>query len=369
MGLLQSARRPALLLGVAAGGAAATAAIRRLLGKTALPVACTFEGNGVVPRNLLDHFVGHVGYTHNQPADRLLREADVVACLGYDLIEYDPTEWLGPETTVIHLDEVPATIDRAYQPAVELVGDLGRTIDALAERFGAIAADETELVREAKQQLADEQSRGASLGGCPVHPLRILHDLGQVLGDDVTVTCDVGAHQIWTARYFFRFAPRRLFFSMGHQTMGVGMPWAVGAALARPGEPVVSISGDGSFLMTCMELETAVRLKLPTVHLVWRDGSYNLVGLLALREYGREVGTHFGPTDFVALAGSFGAAGFRVSDTDDFRPTLEPLRSRSTTARTCPWCSRCGCGRSIECEPSHARGLPVAGGHTMRLSR
>jgi acetolactate synthase I/II/III large subunit len=331
-GLLRSASRPALLLGVAAGGAAATAAIRRLLGKTALPVACTFEGNGVVPRDLLDHFVGRVGYAHNQPADRLLREADVVACVGYDLIEYDPTEWLGPETAVIHLDEIPATIDRAYRPAVELVGDLGRTIDALAERLGQFAADEAELIREARQQIRDEQARGASLGGSPVHPLRILHDLGQVIGDDVTVACDVGAHQIWTARYFFRFAPRRLLFSMGHQTMGVGLPWAIGAALARPGEPAVSISGDGSFLMTCMELETAVRLKLPTVHLVWRDGSYNLVGLLALRDYGREVGTHFGPTDFVALAGSFGAAGFRVSDADEFRPTLERALTLKTPA-------------------------------------
>jgi acetolactate synthase-1/2/3 large subunit len=321
--LLRSARRPALLLGVGAGEAAATAAIRRLIRGAALPVACTFEGNGVVPRDLLDRFAGRVGYAHNQPADRLLREADVVACVGYDLIEYDPTEWLGPATAVIHVDEIPATIDRAYRPAVELVGDLGRTIDALAERLGPVAADEADLIREARRQIEDEQSRGAGLGGSPVHPLRILHDLWQVVGDDVTVACDVGAHQIWTARYFFRFAPRRLFFSMGHQTMGVGLPWAIGAALARPGESAVSISGDGSFLMTCMELETAVRLKLPTVHLVWRDGSYNLVGLLALREYGREVGTHFGPTDFVKLAESFGAAGFRVGDSDEFRPTLE----------------------------------------------
>ena len=113
-------------------------------------MACTFEGNGVVPRDLLDRFVGRVGYAHNQPADRLLQQADVVACIGYDLIEYDPTEWLGPATTVIHLDEIPATIDRAYRPAVELVGDLGRTIDALAERLGQVAADETELIREAR---------------------------------------------------------------------------------------------------------------------------------------------------------------------------------------------------------------------------
>jgi acetolactate synthase-1/2/3 large subunit len=321
--LLRSARRPVLLLGVGAGEARATAAIRRLLRKAELPVACTFEGNGVVPRDLLDRFVGRVGYAHNQPGDRLLQEADVVACIGYDLIEYDPTEWLGPATNVLHVDETPATIDRAYHPSLELIGDLGRTIDALSERLGPVAALDTELIREAKRQLAEEQSRGAALGGSPVHPLRILHDLGQVIDDHVTVACDVGAHQIWTARYFFRFVPRRLLFSMGHQTMGVGLPWAIGAALARPGESAVSISGDGSFLMTCMELETAVRLNLPTVHLVWRDGSYNLVGLLALREYGREVGTRFGPTDFVALARSFGAAGYRVNDADEFRPTLE----------------------------------------------
>lgn len=321
--LLQSAARPVLLLGVATGESSATAALRRLLRKVPLPVACTFEGNGVVPRDLLDRFVGRVGYAHNQPADRLLQQADVVVCIGYDLIEYDPTEWLNPATTVVHLDEVPATIDRAYRPAVELVGDLARTVDALAERLDQLAADEAELIREARLQVRDEQSRGAGLGGSPVHPLRILHDLGQVVGDDVTVTCDVGAHQIWTARYFFRYAPRRLFFSMGHQTMGVGLPWAIGAALARPGESVVSISGDGSFLMTCMELETAVRLKLATVHLVWRDGSYNLVELLALRDYGRVSGTRFGPTDFVALARSFGAEGFRIHDADEFRPTLE----------------------------------------------
>src|SRR5262249_40019905 len=123
-GLLPSARRPVLLLGVGAGEAEATAAIRRLLRKAALPVACTFEGNGVVPRDLLDRFLGRVGYAHNQPADRLLQEADVVACVGYDLIEYDPTEWLGPATTVIHLDEIPATIDRAYPPAGGLGGAL-----------------------------------------------------------------------------------------------------------------------------------------------------------------------------------------------------------------------------------------------------
>ena len=323
--LLQSARRPVLLLGVAAGQACQRP--RRsggCLPKAPLPVACTFEGNGVVPRELLDCFIGRVGYAHNQPADRLLQQADVVVCVGYDLIEYDPTEWLGPATTVIHLDEVPATIDRAYRPAVELVGDLGRT----DRRSGGAPGPACGGRGRADPRGATAAPRGAGTRGEPGGHTgppapRAARPGRRSIGDDVTVTCDVGAHQIWTARYFYRFAPRRLFFSMGHQTMGVGLPWAIGAALARPGESVVSISGDGSFLMTCMELETAVRLKLPTVHLVWRDGSYNLVGLLALRDYGREVGTHFGPTDFVTLARFVRGRGVPVTDADEFRPTLE----------------------------------------------
>ena len=136
--LLQSARRPVLLLGVAAGGVTATAAIRRLIAKTPLPVTCTFRRQRRGSAKLLDHFIGRVGYTHNQPADVLLRQADVVVCVGYDLIEYDPTEWLGPQTTLIHVDEIPATVDRAYRPAVELVGDIGRTIDALKERLDSL---------------------------------------------------------------------------------------------------------------------------------------------------------------------------------------------------------------------------------------
>jgi acetolactate synthase-1/2/3 large subunit len=150
-----------------------------------------------------------------------------------------------------------------------------------------------------------------------------MHDLRQTIGDDVTVTCDVGAHEIWMARYFFSYEPRHLLFSMGHQTMGVALPWAIGAALARPGRPVVSVSGDGSFLMTCMELETAVRLNLPIVHVVWRDGTLNLIQQLQMRDFGRTFGATFTDPDLVKLGEAFGAAAFRITEPDQIVPTLK----------------------------------------------
>jgi len=322
--LLNGAKFPVILLGVSASQPAAAASVRRLIRKHALPVISTFEAAGVVPRDLVERFVGRVGYVRNQPGDLVLQKADVILTVGYDRVEYDPTEWnVSGQAQIIHMDENQTGLDRAYRPAVELAGDIARNLDALSERLRLSAAEEWEEVAKARKVLLDEQARGAGLSGSPVHPLRFIHDLRQTLGDDVTVTCDVGAHEIWMARYFFCYEPRHLLFSMGHQTMGVALPWAIGAALARPGRRVVSISGDGSFLMTCMELETAVRLKLPIVHVIWRDGGYNLIQTLQKRDYGRIFGATFGDPDFVKLGEAFGAAAFRVSESEQIVPTLK----------------------------------------------
>lgn len=322
--LLNGAKHPVILLGVSAGTPAAAAAVRRLLKQHPLPVVSTFEAAGVVSRELVDRFVGRVGYVRNQPGDIVLQKADVVLTIGYDTVEYDPTDWhAASQSRIIHVDDNPATVDRAYRPDAELTGDIARNLDALSERLRVSATREWDEVNRARKLLLDEQARGATLSGTPVHPLRFIHDLRQTIGDDVTVTCDVGVHELWMARYFFSYEPRRLLFSMGHQTMGVALPWAIGAALARPGEKVVSVSGDGSFLMTCMELETAVRLKLPIVHVIWRDGTYNLIQQLQQRDYGRTFGSSFGDPDFVKLGEAFGAAAFRINDPGQIIPTLK----------------------------------------------
>ncbi len=223
--LLNGATFPVMLLGVSAGGPAAADAVRRLIRKHPLPVIGTFEAAGVVPRDLVDRFVGRVGYVRNQPGDLVLQKADVILTIGYDRIEYDPTAWnVSGKAQIIHVDENHAGLDRAYRPAVELPGDIARNLDGLSERMRLSAAGEWAEVAAARKVLLDEQAKGATLSGSPIHPLRFIHDLRRTIGDDVTVTCDTGAHEIWMARYFFSYEPRRLLFSMGHQTMGVALP-------------------------------------------------------------------------------------------------------------------------------------------------
>jgi acetolactate synthase-1/2/3 large subunit len=177
-------------------------------------------------------------------------------------------------------------------------------------------------VLEVQDALLEAKVLGAEKSGFPLHPLRVIYELRKLIGDDVTVICDVGSLYVWMARYFNSYEPRRLLFSNGQQTLGVALPWAIAATLARPGEKVISMSGDGGFLFSAMELETAVREKCSFVHLVWRDGSYDMVKIQQKLKYGRSFGVEFGQVDIVKFGEAFGAAGLRISNADEIAPVL-----------------------------------------------
>lgn len=322
--LIDAAQCPVLFIGLNGSRTAPAAAIRRLLHRFPLATVCTYEGAGTVSRDLLHCFVGRVGLFLNQPGDRLLAGSDLVIAVGFDPVEYDPRIWnKGRKRKLIHVDFAAADIDSFYDPTLELVGDIGATLDALCARLRQpVTAASVESVTTLRTELFQQIGQGADRGGSPVHPLRLMHDLRDMLGDDTTIACDIGSHYIWMARYFLTFEPHRLLFSNGQQTLGVALPWAIGACLARPGEKVVSISGDGGFLFSAVELETAVRLKTPFVHLVWRDGSFDMVRIQQMMKYGRESAVRFGSPDLVGFAESFGAKGYRITSPEEIRPVL-----------------------------------------------
>jgi acetolactate synthase-1/2/3 large subunit len=319
--LLARAKRPVALIGVGASDWMSTRAVRAFLAATGIPAISTFEGAGVVGRQLLGQFLGRVGLAAVEPGDRALRSADVVIAIGYDVVEYAPSYWR-TSARVIHIDRLRAGADPAYQPAATLVGSIGATLEALSERLMGHRWKMTATERNAQGIIRREQARGAMIGGAKIHPARLVAELRKSLPDDALMISDVGSHQIWLAREFYTFQPRSALFSMGFQTMGVALPWAIAARLAEPKRRIVSCSGDGSFLMSVMELETAVRRKLPLVHLVWRDGTYNLVEIQQRETYGRVTGTKFGNPDIVKLAQSFGATGLRISRSNDIAKTL-----------------------------------------------
>jgi acetolactate synthase-1/2/3 large subunit len=323
--LINDAERPVLLLGLLASQPRAAEAVRVLLAKTKLPVVCTYQGAGVVPREFFDCFGGRIGLFHNQPADKLLDVADVVVPVGYNPVEYEPGLWnKGRTRHLIHIDAVSADIDKDYRPQLELTGDIAATLHALtAQVERKTPSGDTKLLSDIARDRTQFAEHAAALNGVPIHPMRLVHELQNVLSDDMTLCLDMGSFHIWLARHLYSFRARQVLITNGQQTLGVGLPWAIAACLVRPGEKVISISGDGGFLFSAMELETAVRLKCNIVHLVWIDGSYDMVRFQEISKYGRASGVEFGPVDVVPFAEAFGAKGLKIERPDQVAPTLK----------------------------------------------
>lgn len=322
---INSCRQAVLLLGVGATeNGEVTGAVRRFIQKIKMPTVGTFEAAGAVSRALAPYFLGRVGLKAREPGDIALEQADVVIAVGYDPIEYNPSYWNKKKNcTIIHVDTLPADPDHAYRPDIELVGSIAQNLDLLCGKTTKSFSRMHPKIRVAQKKLLSEQERGRTFNGSPIHPLRFIYDLRKCLDDAATIISDVGSHQVWLAKYFFSFEPKHLLFSMGFQTMGVALPWAMATTLVRPNSRVVSISGDGSFLMSATELETAVRQKMSFTHIVWRSEGYNLVEIQQLQAYGKGFGVTFGNPDIVKFAESFGATAFRIDDPSQIIPTLK----------------------------------------------
>jgi acetolactate synthase I/II/III large subunit len=323
--VIGEAERPVILLGLLASRPAAAEAVRKLIAATGAPVVGTYQAAGAVSQDLVNRFGGRVGLFRNQPGDQLLHEADVVVTIGYNPIEYDPCLWnVDDDRRIVHIDAVPAELDNRYAPAVELIGDVAATVEALAGLLGRLPRSQTleAVLRryKAERALALANARSGKSGS--LHPLEIVRELEKVITPDVTTCLDMGTFHIWLARYLYSFRARQMLISNGQQTMGVGLPWGIAASIVDPGHKVVSISGDGGFMMSSMELETAVRLKCNLVHIVWVDNAYNMVAIQERKKYGRGSGVDFGPIDFAAYARSCGAAGFAVDSADGLARAL-----------------------------------------------
>ncbi|WP_225352553.1 acetolactate synthase AlsS [Lacticaseibacillus nasuensis] len=281
---------------------------------------------GIVSRELEDNFFGRVGLFRNQPGDQLLKAADLVITIGYDPVEYEPRNWNAEgDARIIDIDSAPAEIDHNFQPETELIGDIEQTLDILTPllRGYQVAPSAKHFLSELQAKLQQRDVPPVDADAKRSHPLAIVAELQQRVTDDMTVAVDVGSFYIWMARHFRSYQPRRLLFSNGMQTLGVALPWAIAATLVRPGEKAVSISGDGGFLFSGQELETAVRLHANLVHIIWNDGHYDMVKFQEEMKYGQSAGVNFGPVDFVKYAESFGAKGLRVNTPAELGAVLD----------------------------------------------
>ena len=331
--LIATSHRPIVLAGNGVLRRRAAPELRAFARGLHVPVAATFMGKGAVDdRSHLS--LMSVGL---QARDHVLSgfdRADLVVCVGYDLVEYAPARW-NPDgrKRLIHIDTQPAEVDAQYRPEVELVGDIDGTLRRLLTAVlprgisGRDAGErhdarETLVHADLRMALLEELAAGTRSDAMPITPQRAIADLREALGPDDIVVSDVGAHKVWVARLYQAYEPNTVIISNGFAAMGISVPGAIAAKLVHPDRKVVALCGDGGFLMNSQELETAKRIGANITVVVWRDDGYGLIDWKQRNEFGRPFGVEFGNPDFVAYAESFGIAGFRPASAADLLPTL-----------------------------------------------
>ena len=328
--ILRAARNPVVLAGHGAARSDASQALIWFAEALNIPVATTFHGKGVFPD---DHplALGSVGFMRHDYVNFGFDRADVIVAVGYELQEFNPVR-INPsgETKIIHIHPFPAEVDAHYDVAVGLNSDISRSLDALVAAVARkLPSAGGERIREL---LADELARGQRDDRYPLAPARIVADTRAALGREDIVLVDTGALKMWMARLYPTYAPNTCLISNGLSTMAWTVPGAIGAKIARPEAKVLVATGDGSFLMNSQEIETALRLRLPIVILIWVDDAYGLISWKMDLEIGHNVDTRFGNPDFVAYAESFGAKGYRISSAYELLPTLTAALADDTVS-------------------------------------
>jgi len=327
--IINQARAPVIMAGNGVIRERASEALVDFAEKLNVPVATTFMAKGVIP---FSHplCLGSIGLQAHDYVAFGFDKADVVICVGVDMVEYHPRLW-NPECTkrIIHIDESPAEVDAHYILEAGVVGEISDSLSRIAakarRRPDAPVHKLSEVIKKEIGEYRDDTA-------FPVKPQKIIWDLRQALDNEDIVISDVGAHKMWMARMYRAEAPNTCIISNGFAAMGIALPGAIAAKLAYPDRKAVAVCGDAGFLMNSQEIETALRLGLDLVVLIFNDSKYGLIEWHQMRHFNRTTGIEFTNPDFVKYAESFGAKGYRVERTEDLLPTLETALGDGTVS-------------------------------------
>ena len=318
--LIEEASHPLIFAGNGVIRGHASRELRELARTHGIPVVHTFMAKGSMPSDD-DLCLLSAGLQARDYISCGFDKADLIIAVGYDPVEYAPKFW-NPDRKkpIIHIDFTPAEVDSFYQPVVEVVADVREALELLNDMVRGEKDPSPYL--ELRRLILEDLEEGADDQTFPLKPQHILRELRTRMGREDILISDVGTHKLWIARTFPAYEPNTVLISNGLAAMGFALPAAIAAKLVHPERKVVAVSGDGGFLMNSQELETARRLGLAVVNVIFRDGGYNLIQWKQQTRLGRETGVTFGNPDFVALAEAFGAKGYPVESPRELGPAL-----------------------------------------------
>ncbi|WP_342709523.1 acetolactate synthase large subunit [Bradyrhizobium sp. B124] len=319
--MILKAQRPLIMLGAAASRPRSTAGIGDFVRRTKIPFFTTQMGKGTVSGGT-NQYMGTAALSERDYVHEAIDRADLIIAIGHDTIEKPPFI-MGPKgPQVIHVSYTAANVEQVYFPQCEVIGDVGPSLELLADRVAGKLPSASALLSLREGILAKITDR-ATEGRWPPTPQRIVHDVRQVIPEDGIVALDNGMYKIWFARNYRTLLANSLLLDNALATMGAGLPSAMMAAMLYPKNRVLAVCGDGGFMMNSQELETAVRLKLNLVILILEDSAYGMIRWKQAVDNFPDFGLTFGNPDFVKYAESYGAKGSRIESTEAIVPTLE----------------------------------------------
>lgn len=319
---IKAAKRPLVMVGAAGNRPKLIEPLSSFITRTGLPFFNTQMGKGAVTGGS-NRYVGTAALSEGDYVHEAVEAADLIISIGHDTVEKPPflmrTEG-GPQ--VIHIGYQSANVEQVFHPDLEVIGDIGTTVQALAERLDGQLTLDTHML-ELRERILGRINDRADEDRFPVTPQRLVHDVRKVMPDDGVVCLDNGMYKIWFARNYRTHAANTLLLDNALATMGAGLPSAMMAAMIYPERRVMAVCGDGGFMMNSQEMETAVRLGLNLVVVILNDSAYGMIRWKQAVDGFPDYGMSFGNPDFVRYAEAYGAKGTRVTAVEDLIPALE----------------------------------------------
>ena len=321
-GFIKNASMPVILAGNGILRERACLEFAEFVNKTGIPVITTFMGKGAIPADS-EFYLGSIGLHEKDYTACGIDASDLVICIGFDPVEYSPRLW-NPDALkrIIHIHSNHPGVDSIYLPELILIGSIKETLRHLGTHC-CFKKEIPEYFTRVKGTMECELESFKDDMAFPMRPQKILYDIRKCLSRSDILISDVGAHKLWIGRLFPAYEPDTVIISNGLASMGFALPGAIAASLVFPDKKILAAVGDGGFMMSFQELETATRLGLSFVVVIFNDSKYGSIEWKQLIKFKKSFGIRFTNPDFIKLAESFGAKGIKIEKAEEFAPELK----------------------------------------------
>ena len=319
--MIEQAERPLLLIGAGANRSMTSRMLQRFIDHTGIPFFTTQMGKGVLDERQ-PLCLGTAALSEHDYLHQAIDAADLIINVGHDVVEKPPFFMRRDGAQVLHINYSPAEIDPVYFPQAEVIGDVANALWQLQEQLHKQAHWQTRCFLDVKRAMFEDMTAKSDADEFPLKPQRLVRDMRAAVPEDGIIALDNGMYKIWFARNYPAYQPNTVLLDNALASMGAGLPSAMCAALLYPKRKVVAVCGDGGFLMSSQELETALRLRLNLVVVIMRDDGYGMIqwkqDSMGLQRFGLD----FKNPDFVKYAEAYGINGVRIQRAQELLPAL-----------------------------------------------